>query len=129
MENPEQARSAASGLHVMEVFPALALLSLDTSFCSRLGAPKYNPGRRKTFRLPDPLTPEEMIRHFDRHKIPAHMIESGQVASWNTPWILQDARKFASPVRYTHKSGAVTWVKLDPEVTEQIEWQMMTVAQ
>lgn len=53
MENPEQARSAASGLHVMEVFPALALLSLDTSFCSRLGAPKYNPGRRKTFRLLD----------------------------------------------------------------------------
>ncbi len=76
----------------------------------------------------DPLTPEEMIKHFDRHKIPAHMIESGQVANWNTPWILQDVRKFASPVRYTHKSGAVTWVNLDPEVTEQIERQMMTQA-
>jgi hypothetical protein len=74
----------------------------------------------------DPLTPDEMIKHSGRHKIPAHMIESGQVTSWNTPWILQDVRKFASPVRYIHKSGAVTWVNLDPEVTEQIERQMMT---
>ncbi|MFZ5667728.1 MAG: ASCH domain-containing protein [Pseudomonadota bacterium] len=73
----------------------------------------------------EPLTPEGMIKQFDRHKIPAHLIESGQVASWNTPWILQDVRKLASPVRYSHKSGAVTWVNLDPEVSEQIHRQMM----
>lgn len=73
----------------------------------------------------DPLTPDEMLKQFDRHKIPAHIIESGQVASWNTPWMLQDIRRLASPVRYTHKSGAVTWVNLDPDVSEQIHRQIM----
>lgn len=52
-ENPELARTATSGTHVMEVFPALALPSLDAQFFSRLGGPRYNPGRKKTFRLED----------------------------------------------------------------------------
>jgi predicted RNase H-like nuclease len=52
-ENPERARIAANGLHVMEVFPALALASLDTQFFGPLRAPKYNPDRRKTFRMAD----------------------------------------------------------------------------
>jgi predicted RNase H-like nuclease len=52
-ENPEQARLADSGLFLMEVFPALALASLNTGFFGRLSAPKYNPDRRKTFRLAD----------------------------------------------------------------------------
>lgn len=49
-ESPENARTAKSGLHLMEVFPALALPSLEPTFCTRLGAPKYNPGRKKAFR-------------------------------------------------------------------------------
>ena len=52
-EDPEAARTAATGLHVMEVFPALALASLDPGFFGRLGAPRYNPQRRKTFRPKD----------------------------------------------------------------------------
>lgn len=52
-EDPELARTATSGTHVMEVFPALALPSLDAQFFSRLGGPRYNPGRKKTFRLED----------------------------------------------------------------------------
>lgn len=52
-EDPELARTATYGTHVMEVFPALALPSLGAQFFSRLGGPRYNPGRKKTFRLED----------------------------------------------------------------------------
>lgn len=52
-QNPEQARIAADGLYLMEVFPALALASLDDAFFGRLKAPKYNPDRKKTFRPAD----------------------------------------------------------------------------
>lgn len=52
-EEPEEARTATSGLHLMEVFPALALASLGPQFFGRLAAPRYNPARRKTFRLHD----------------------------------------------------------------------------
>lgn len=52
-EAPEEARTATSGLYVMEVFPALALPSLEPDFFGRLAAPRYNPGRRKTFKHTD----------------------------------------------------------------------------
>ncbi len=50
-EDPEQARVAAEGLFLLEVFPALALASLEPQFCRRLGAPKYNPAVRRRFQL------------------------------------------------------------------------------
>jgi predicted RNase H-like nuclease len=53
VDDPEGARAARSGLHIIEVFPALALPSLDLRFFGRLKAPRYNPARRKTFRLDD----------------------------------------------------------------------------
>jgi predicted RNase H-like nuclease len=53
VEDPERARTAAEGLHLMEVFPALALASLGAGFFGRLAAPRYNPARRKTFRVED----------------------------------------------------------------------------
>jgi predicted RNase H-like nuclease len=53
VENPEEARLATHGLYLMEVFPALALASLSDEFFGRLNGPRYNPGRRKTFRATD----------------------------------------------------------------------------
>jgi len=53
IEDPERARAAAEGLYLMEVFPALALASLGAGFFGRLGGPRYNPDRRKTFRTAD----------------------------------------------------------------------------
>jgi predicted RNase H-like nuclease len=53
VEDPEQARVATAGCYLMEVFPALALASLDTGFFGRLRAPRYNPQRTKTFRTDD----------------------------------------------------------------------------
>lgn len=47
-EAPEEARVATGGSFLIEVFPALALLSMNENFCGRLRAPRYNPARRKT---------------------------------------------------------------------------------
>ncbi|HEY1615662.1 MAG TPA: DUF429 domain-containing protein [Rhizomicrobium sp.] len=52
-ENPELARIADNGLFVIEVFPALALASLDARFFGRLKGPRYNPSRKKTFLVAD----------------------------------------------------------------------------
>lgn len=51
VEDPETARTAAEGLFIAEVFPALALPSWDHQFFGRLKGPRYNPARRKTFKL------------------------------------------------------------------------------
>lgn len=50
-EDPETSRGTTEGLFLMEVFPAMALPSLDPAFCGRLLGPRYNPARRKTFTL------------------------------------------------------------------------------
>lgn len=49
-EDPEGARHAASGLFLIEVFPALALADFSTAFCGPKMGPRYNPARRRTFR-------------------------------------------------------------------------------
>jgi predicted RNase H-like nuclease len=51
-QNPERARGASAGLFLMEVFPALALPSLEPAFCRQGGAAKYNPANRR-FRIQD----------------------------------------------------------------------------
>jgi predicted RNase H-like nuclease len=53
IEDPELARVADAGLFLMEVFPALALASLDDRFFGRLSAPRYNPERKKTYHEAD----------------------------------------------------------------------------
>jgi predicted RNase H-like nuclease len=53
VEDPEQARIADHGLYLIEAFPALALPSIKPAFFGRLKGPRYNPARRKTFRLKD----------------------------------------------------------------------------
>ncbi|PRA53570.1 DUF429 domain-containing protein [Ochrobactrum sp. MYb68] len=52
-DDPEKARAADQGIFLIEVFPALALPSVELAFCRRLGAPKYNPSVRKRFRSDD----------------------------------------------------------------------------
>lgn len=67
LEDPEAARHAASGLYLMEVFPALALAGLNSTFCERLKAPRYNPERRKTFQLNHWRDVIETIRNYSVH--------------------------------------------------------------
>lgn len=71
-----------------------------------------------------PLTPAEMIAAIDQHHIPEHMIRSGAVAKWTTPWHLSHARPLNPSVAYSHPYGAVTWVNLEDEVTRAISGQM-----
>jgi hypothetical protein len=66
-----------------------------------------------------PLTPSEMMRTFEQHRIPETMIRSGAVAKWNTPWRLADIWRLPAPVAYHHKSGAVIWVELDSQASSQ----------
>lgn len=53
VEDPEGARRARSGRFLIEVFPALAVASLEAGFLGRRLGPRYNPARRKTFRMDD----------------------------------------------------------------------------
>ena len=71
-----------------------------------------------------PLSPEEMVVNYDKHQIPEAMIRNGQVAKWNVPWVLADVIRLKTPVHYTHKSGAVTWVELDQNASEIIVRQL-----
>ncbi|ALC11378.1 hypothetical protein [Sphingopyxis sp. 113P3] len=79
-----------------------------------------------------PLSPTEMVATFAHHRIAEHMIQSGEVAKWNTPWKLADVRRLERPIPYQHKSGAVTWVELDDAaidgVAAQLEAGDMTIA-
>ncbi len=52
-EDAEKARIASNGVHLIEVFPALALIGLNDEFAASGGAPKYNPSKRDKFKLRD----------------------------------------------------------------------------
>ena len=48
-EDPEMARTAAHGIHLIEVFPALALASLEPAFFGLRKGPRYNPDGARHF--------------------------------------------------------------------------------
>lgn len=67
-------------------------------------------GRRQTV--------SEMLATFDKHQISEAMIRSGEVAKWNTPWIIGEARRLPQPI-VSHAKGQL-WVNLEPAVTQAI---------
>ena len=85
-ENPERARIAASGLYLMEVFPALALTSLEPRFFGRLRGPRYNPDRKKTFLIAD------WGRVAEAAGREAHALGCDEVAEW-----CRTAQRIAEP--------------------------------
>lgn len=72
----------------------------------------------------DPLADEDMLASIGKHCIPAQMIRSGEVARWRRPWVLEDVERLEAPISYRHKSGAVSWITLDPEVGKAIRAQL-----
>lgn len=64
IEDPELARTAPSGTFLLEVFPALALSSIESAFCSRLAAPKYNPANRRRFKIDDWKAVANAVKRF-----------------------------------------------------------------
>jgi len=53
IESPLHSRNCQTGLHIVEVFPALALPAFDDAFYGQKKAPKYNPKNKKKFKLGD----------------------------------------------------------------------------
>lgn len=76
-----------------------------------------------------PLSEDEMVANFDKHRIPAAMIRSGEVAKWTTPWKLSDIRVLRQPVPYHHPNGAITLFGLEQDTSAAIMAQLGEVAQ
>src|SRR3954451_7168738 len=79
-----------------------------------------------TARLVDsvpPLTRENYMEYRDKHAIPEGMLDEVLRNRWVVPWVLSEARPLATPVPYRHKSGAVTFVVLEPSVAEAVARQ------
>lgn len=71
-----------------------------------------------------PLNQEEMIAAFQHHRIPETMIRTGAVSKWVVPWKMADIRPLDRSLPYQHKSGAVTWVILDEDVSRELSAQI-----
>lgn len=61
----------------------------------------------------------ELVNMSDRHCIPINAWTSG-TQDWTTPWVIENAKEIDPPISYQHKSGAVTWVLLNPEVQKKL---------
>ena len=57
-----------------------------------------------------------------RHQVPVDEIDHN--FKYDTAWVLECARPLPQPVPYRHPTGAVIWVKLDPDVAATIEQQL-----
>jgi predicted RNase H-like nuclease len=75
-DNAEAARTAEQGLFLIEVFPALALPSLEAAYFGRLVVPRYNPGSRRRFRLQDWTGVTTMVH---RHAVTLGLVS---LATW-----------------------------------------------
>ena len=62
-ENPPAARTATHGLHLMEVYPALALPALEPEIMKRERRACYNPANRKNFSLSDWRLVASTVQH------------------------------------------------------------------
>jgi hypothetical protein len=57
------------------------------------------------------------------HRIPPSRQARAFSDGWRTPWVLQNVRLLANPVKYAHPNGAVIWVNLDDGVSADIAVQ------
>lgn len=60
------------------------------------------------------LSNQEMLAHFDKHRINAADIDSGETWRWRYPWVLKNASTLVPSTRFKFKSGAVRWVHVEP---------------
>lgn len=85
-DDAEAARSANAGMFLIEVFPALALPSLEAAHFGRLLAPRYNPEKRKRFRSPDWSSVTEVVRrHAAAEAVPELALWAQMAASLTAP--------------------------------------------
>ncbi len=53
-----------------------------------------------------PIKPNN--KYYDRHKVKNVEL----LKKWKYPWILSDAKRYDTPVKYKHPQGAVVWVNI-----------------
>jgi hypothetical protein len=63
-----------------------------------------------------PLDDEEIVKTFREHHVPLDGI-----GKWRYAWVLDDTTRLETPVPYEHRSGAVTFVTLDPRASFAID--------
>lgn len=68
-----------------------------------------------------PLSDEELGVNRDKHLRTAERMNDPSVAKYRYAWELRSARVLSAPVPYSHPSGAVIWVKLDPETMRRLQ--------
>jgi hypothetical protein len=66
------------------------------------------------------LDPRGLADSVQFHGVPPSEQGSAIANGWLFPWLIVNARRLSSPVPYLHPSGAVTWVNLDPGVTQSV---------
>lgn len=54
------------------------------------------------------------------HRVPPAEQASALANGWLFPWLIVNARPLSTPVPYLHPNGAVTWVNLDPDISQSI---------
>lgn len=85
-QNPSAARAASNGLHLIEVFPALALPALDPGILKRRRAASYNPENTKSFSLDDwRLVATAVQRHAERLNLAPLSEWAGRFARLDSP--------------------------------------------
>jgi hypothetical protein len=63
-----------------------------------------------------PLDDEEIVKTFREHHVPLDGI-----GKWRYAWVLDDTTRLETPIPYEHRSGAVTFVTLDPRASLAID--------
>lgn len=71
-----------------------------------------------------PFSPEQVLAHQAKHRIPVERLADPVVAKWNRAWVLENVQVLAAPVAYQHKQGAQTWVVLDESAKAGIAAQL-----
>lgn len=66
-----------------------------------------------------PYENSQLSEAYGSHCVEADIYERPEY-KWRYAWHLSDVRRLSAPVSYIHKSGAVTWVNLNPDAITAI---------
>lgn len=84
--DPVAARRVEEGVHLIEVFPALALPALEPRIHARGDAARYNPAKRKKFRIADwRLVAKAVERHAEGFDLPPLAEWAAEASKWDKP--------------------------------------------
>ena len=68
-----------------------------------------------------PLTKNDLLKNYSKHRIPLSSIRANGLPYKNTyAWVLTDVVKINSPIPYEHPNGAITWVGLSKSICRKL---------